>query len=71
MGDALAAKIREARTEAKLSREQVAGALGVSLSTVVRYETGRTQRISMETLLAIGRATDQPLSFFIGTKAAA
>lgn len=53
-----------------MSREQVAAELGVSLSTVVRYETGRTQRISTDTLLAIAKATKQPLSFFLGKVAA-
>lgn len=71
MADALATKIREARNEAELSREQLASALGVSLSTVVRYETGRTQRISTDTLLEIARATRKPLSFFLGQVAAA
>jgi transcriptional regulator with XRE-family HTH domain len=65
MEDHLATKIKEARQLAGLSREQVAVGLGVSLATVVRYETGRTKRISFETLLAIGRVTEQPLDFFM------
>jgi transcriptional regulator with XRE-family HTH domain len=53
-----------------MSREQLAGALSVSLSTIVRYETGRTQRIPTSTLLAIAKATRQPLSYFLGKVAA-
>lgn len=70
MTDSLSEKIAQARREADLSREQVAGALGVSLSTIVRYETGRTQRISTDTLLEIARVTRKPLSFFLGKAAA-
>lgn len=70
MPDPLSQKIRQARDEAGLSREQVAAGLGVSLSTVVRYETGRTQRISTDTLLEIARVTRKPLSFFLGKAAA-
>jgi transcriptional regulator with XRE-family HTH domain len=65
MEDQLAINIRQARHEAGLSREQVAAALGCSLSTVVRYETGRTKRIGVETLVRIGNATGKPLHFFI------
>lgn len=65
MADELATRIREARNDAKLSREQVAAALDVSLSTVVRIETGRTQRISLETLVTIARVTEKPLSYFM------
>lgn len=70
MTDRLASKIRSARAEAGLSREQLAAALGVSLSTVVRYETGRTDRIQMATLLGIAKATKQPLTYFLGKAAA-
>jgi transcriptional regulator with XRE-family HTH domain len=70
VADELASKIREARTDAALSREQVAAALGVSLSTIVRYETGRTTRIATATLLEIAKVTQKPLSFFLGQAAA-
>lgn len=65
MADALATKIREARVQADLSREGLASSLGVSLVTVVRWETGRTKRISTDTLLGVARATRKPLSFFL------
>lgn len=70
MSDALSQKIREARDEAGLTREQMAVALNVSLSTVVRYETGRTQNISAEKLLEVARVTKKPLSFFLKAAAA-
>jgi transcriptional regulator with XRE-family HTH domain len=68
--DPLAKKIRKARTDAALSRETLAGALDVSLATLVRYETGRTQRISAEMLIAISKATGKPLAYFLGKVAA-
>lgn len=68
--DPLASKIRQARTEAGMSREGLAGRLGVSLATVIRLETGRTQRISTDTLVGIAKATKKPLSFFLGKVAA-
>lgn len=70
MADQLSQKIHDARKEAGLSREGLAAALGVSLATIVRYETGRTKRISTDTLLEIAKATKQPLSYFLGTVAA-
>lgn len=47
-----------------MSREQVAAALGCSLATVVRYETGRTTRITAARLVEIARATGKPVTFF-------
>ena len=70
MADQLAARIKQARLEAGMSREQVAVALGLSLATIVRYETGRTKRISFGTLLAIGQVTEHPLEFFMDGAAA-
>lgn len=70
MTDLLATKIRSARKEADLSREMLAAELGVSLATVVRLETGRTKRVSTDRLLAVAKATRQPLSYFLGGEAA-
>lgn len=66
MADELATKIRQARVDAGLSREKLAGELGVSLATVVRYETGRTKRIGVRTLSLIAVATGKPVTFFLG-----
>ena len=62
--DELAVRIRRARVEAGLSREYLAGKIGVSLATIVRYETGRTRRISVELLDKIAGATGKPLVWF-------
>lgn len=70
MADHLADRIRQARVEAELSRETLAGDLGVSLATVVRYETGRTKRLSADRLIEIAKATGKPLSYFLGKAAA-
>jgi transcriptional regulator with XRE-family HTH domain len=66
MADQLAEKIRKARKDADLSREELAAALGVSLVTVVRIETGRTMNVSAVRLLGIAKATKKPLAFFLG-----
>jgi transcriptional regulator with XRE-family HTH domain len=65
----LAQKIRQARVDADLTREELAVALGVSLSTVVRYETGRTEP-TYSKLARVARATKQPVAFFVGKAAA-
>jgi transcriptional regulator with XRE-family HTH domain len=70
VADQLPAKIREARRDAGMKREHLAVALGVSLSTIVRWETGRTNRISVNTVAAIAKATGKPLPFFFEEAAA-
>ena len=64
MADELSARIRRARTEAELSREHLAWKIEVSLATLVRYETGRTQRISAARLARIAAATGKPIGWF-------
>lgn len=70
MTDELATRIRQARHDAGLSREKLAGALDCSLSTIVRYETGRSRQISVQTVVAIAEATGKPLAFFFAEAAA-
>jgi transcriptional regulator with XRE-family HTH domain len=70
VADLLATRIRSARKDADLSREALAAQLGVSLATVVRYETGRTKRISANTLISVAKATRKPLSYFLAEEAA-
>lgn len=65
----LAAQIKKARIEAGLSREKLAVALDVSLSTIVRWETGRTEP-SVKKTLEVARVTQKPLQFFLGKAAA-
>lgn len=64
MADELSTRIRLAREGASLTQEQIAAALGVVVSTYVRLETGRTKRVSAETLRRIGELTGKPLSYF-------
>ena len=70
MADTLHSRIREARREAGLKREPLAVKLGISVSTLRNYETGRTQRITYEMLVAIARETEKPLSYFVADVAA-
>ena len=63
--DQLATRIRVARKEAGLSREHLAGKVGVSLSTVVRWETMRTRRLSVARLAQIAEATGKPIGWFL------
>lgn len=67
MGDALSQKIRTAREEAGLTREQLLRKLNlaITLRTLARWESGETTRISVESLSEIARATGQPLSYFL------
>jgi transcriptional regulator with XRE-family HTH domain len=71
MTSTLHLRIRQAREDAGLKREPMAVKLGISVSTLRNYETGRTQRISYQTLAAIARETGKPLSFFVEEVAAA
>jgi len=68
--DIVSKNIRTARVEAGLSREALAGLLGVSLATLVRYETGRSTDISMKKMLVIAHATGKPLDYFLSEAAA-
>jgi transcriptional regulator with XRE-family HTH domain len=70
MADALADKIRKARKDAGISPEKMAVTLGISVSTLMRMETGRTREISVQALMKIAKATKQPLSYFLGKAAA-
>ena len=70
MADALAARIRQAREEAGLSRELVAGQIGVSLATLIRYETDDRNRITLDKLQRIAEVTGKPLVWFINDVAA-
>lgn len=71
MTDSLSERIKQARLDAGLSREQVAAGIGSSLATVVRMETGRTRRISTERISALSSTTGKPVAWFFGTTEAA
>ena len=67
----LARRIRQARVEAGLSRELLAVKIGVSMSTLVSYETGRVKRMPLARLDRIAQVTGKPVLWFLDTKAAA
>lgn len=71
MADLLSERIRQARTDAGLTREQLFPLLGVSLRTLTRWESGETTRISMEKVTRIAEVTGKPLAFFVTDKVAA
>ncbi len=59
LGDA----IRRARKQAGLSQRELAQALSVSDKAVSSYEVGRATP-SLQTLQALGRVVNKPLSYF-------
>jgi transcriptional regulator with XRE-family HTH domain len=65
----LSTRIRRARTEAGLTREQLAVKIGVSMATLVRYETGRTKRLPLVKLDKIAQATGKPVVWFFDKEA--
>lgn len=71
MSTELGAKIRKARLEAKLTAEQMAPMLGVTMGTLLRWERGETQRISYEQLCRVAEITSKRIGFFTDSKAAA
>jgi len=60
----LAALLRQVRTEANLTQEQVATRLGETQSYVSKYESGE-QRLDLIELEAVCRAVGVPLSEFV------
>ena len=65
VNDELANRIRRARAEAGLSREHLAGKIGVSLATVAATNQGRTQEFRSTMLNNIAMATGKPLVWFL------
>lgn len=71
MTDLVPARIREARLDAGLTQEQMAPLIGVTLSTMQRYEHGVGKRgITLPMLARIAEVTDKPISWFISEVAA-
>jgi transcriptional regulator with XRE-family HTH domain len=52
----LAKRVREFRTDAKLTQFQLAERAGVRQATVSNIETGKTRRIDLETVVRIAKA---------------
>lgn len=67
----LGQRIRDARTDAKLTAEQMAPMLGVTMGTLLRWERGETKRISYEQLCRVAEITSKQIGFFTNSKAAA
>ena len=59
-----AGKIREARKLARKSQKKLGDELGVSDKTVSAWESGRAEP-SLDMLYDIGKATSQPINFFL------
>lgn len=62
-------RIRSARVEAGLTREQMAPKVGVTLRTLARWENGETERISFASLQRVANATGKHVSWFFGDAA--
>ena len=70
MTDQLADRIRSARDDAGMTRENMAPQLGVAVRTLSRWESGETQGIRVEMVAAIARLTGKPMAFFVSEEAA-
>lgn len=57
------AKLREARVLRKLTREQLAEQIGVTVAQVQKYETGQT-RVSAAALFVIAGLLEMDITFF-------
>ena len=72
MADSLSDRIRQARDDAGLTREQMFPMVGVSLRTLSRWESGETTRISLDNVARIAEVTGKPMSYFlVGAEVAA
>jgi hypothetical protein len=63
-------KIRRARLDAGLSRQQFAQLFDLSISSVIRLDRSEPRRLSVRRVRAIAQATGKPLSFFLEEAAA-
>ena len=63
-GKGMGAKVRRLREAAKLSQTELGDKLGVSYQQVQKYERG-VSRLSVDTLLRLARALDQPIAAFL------
>jgi transcriptional regulator with XRE-family HTH domain len=68
--ETMGSRIKAARDEAGLTREQLGKAIGVNWRTVARYERGETLNVSVTNLSRIARVTRKPLEYFITEVAA-
>lgn len=62
-------RINSRRLELDLTLEDVGKALGVNRSTVMRYESGKTQRISQRTLAKLAEILSTTPAYLLGVDA--
>ena len=62
-------RIRKRREELGLTLEEVAGKLLVNRSTVMRYETGKTQRIPLSTIEKLAGVLHTSTGYLMGWSA--
>lgn len=65
MTNVLGSRIRKARHLAKLTPEQMAMELGVSVGTLFRYERGEALNLSVGRLARIAAVTEKPMAYFL------
>lgn len=70
MPNHLGDRIKQARLDTGLTREQLAPYIGRTHSSVCRYEWGVTEP-SLAVLAEIAKVTGKPLSFFVADEVAA
>lgn len=58
-------KVRERRTELKVSQERLAEVIDISVQQLQKYESG-ANRIGASRLFSIAEALDKPIGFFFG-----
>lgn len=63
--DNISEKIRKARREIELSQQDLADKINVSVITITRWESGKTDRVGLVELRKIAQATGKPLQYFI------
>jgi transcriptional regulator with XRE-family HTH domain len=63
-GKAMGARLRRFREASGLSQTELGEKLGVSYQQVQKYERG-VSRLSVDTLLRLARALDQPIAAFL------
>lgn len=61
-----AERIRQRRTEIGMSADTLAEKIGVSRSTVFRYENGFIEKIPMNNLVPIARALNTTIGYLMG-----
>ena len=59
-------RIREKRKELGISADELANLLGVSRSTIFRYENGDIEKVPIDTLLLISKVLNTTLIYIMG-----